>query len=101
MKPPQAFRGFAMQFHQDRGPVDPDWGSECPAARRDICRSFRQRQGDPAVRDLYDFLKELPADGHADLKELRFKESKADRVIPGEGIRRLFKEFQDWASSIR
>lgn len=101
MKPPQSFRDFTMQFHQDIGLVYPDWGSESPTARHDTYKSFRRRFGDPAVRELSLYFHELLADGHANLEELWFKESKADWVISSEGIRRLFKDFQDWASSIR
>jgi hypothetical protein len=28
MKPPQAFRDFTLQFHQDIDLVYPDWGSD-------------------------------------------------------------------------
>ena len=101
MKPPQAFRDFSLQFHQDIDLVYPDWGSDSPTARHDIYKSFRRRYGDTAVRELYGYFKDLLADEHADLEELWFKESKADWVISSEGIRRLFKDFQDWASSIR
>ncbi|MDO5643519.1 MAG: hypothetical protein Q4G26_14185 [Paracoccus sp. (in: a-proteobacteria)] len=101
MKPPQSFRDFTMQFHQDIGLVYPDWGSESPTARHDIYKSFRRRFGDPAIHELSIYLNELIADEHANLEELWFKESKADWIISSEGIRRLFKDFQDWASSIR
>ncbi len=100
MKLPQAFRDFALQFHQDIDLVYPDWGTESPTARHAIYQSFRRRYGDEAVRELNAFFGRLLSDGDADLEELWFKESKADWVISSEGIRRLFKDFQAWASSL-
>jgi len=50
MKPPQAFRDFTLQFHQDIDLVYPDWGSDSPTARHDIYESFRRSYGDRAVR---------------------------------------------------
>lgn len=101
MKPPQAFRDFTLQFHQDIDLVYPDWGSDSPTARHDIYKSFRRRYGDDAVRELSDFFEELMSSEHVDLEDLWFKESKADWVISSEGILRLFKDFQAWASSIK
>ena len=101
MKPPQAFRDFTLQFHQDIDLVYPDWGSDSHIARHDIYTSFRRRYGDEAVRELSAFFDRLLPDEHADLEDLWFKESKADWVISSEGIRRLFKDFQAWASSLR
>lgn len=101
MKPPQAFRDFTLQFHQDIDLVYPDWGAESPTARHDIYQSFRRRYGDEAVRELNAFFDRLLSDEDADLEELWFKESKADWVISSEGIRRLFKDFQAWVSSLR
>jgi hypothetical protein len=101
MKPPQAFRDFTLQFHQDIELVYPDWGSDSPTARHDIYKSFRRRYGDDAVRELSAFFEELMSSEHVDLEDLWFKESKADWVISSEGILRLFKDFQAWASSIK
>jgi len=105
MKPPQAFRDFTLQFHQDIDLVYPDWGSDSPTARHDIYTSFytsfRRSYGDEAVRELSAFIDGLLSDEHADLEDLWFKESKADWVISSEGIRRLFKDFSAWASSLR
>ncbi|MFD1881335.1 hypothetical protein [Paracoccus pacificus] len=99
MRPPQAFYDFTLQFHQDLDLVYPNWGSDSPTARHDIYESFRQRFGDEAIRELNVFFGRLLSDENADLEDLWFKESKADWVISGEGIRRLFKDFQAWASS--
>jgi len=101
VKPPQAFYDFTLQFHQDLHLVYPNWGAEAPSARHDIYESFRQRYGDQAVRELNEFFDGLLSNEHADLEELWFNESKADWVIPSEGIRRLFRDFQAWASSVR
>lgn len=101
MKPPQAFYDFTLQFHQDLHLVYPGWASEAPNARHEIYESFRRRYGDQAVRELSAFFDRLLSDEHADLEDLWFKESKADWVISSEGIRRLFKDFQAWASSLR
>ncbi len=100
MKPPQAFRDFTLQFHQDIDLVYPNWGSDSPTARHDIYTSFRRRYGDQAVRELNAFFDRLLSDEHADLEDLWFKESKADWVISSEGIRRLLMDFQAWASSL-
>lgn len=101
MKPPQAFRNFTLQFHQDIDLVYPGWGSDSPTARHDIYKSFRRRYGDEAVRELNAFFEKLMSSEHVDLEDLWFKESKADWVISSEGIQRLFKDFQAWASSIK
>ncbi|QDL90384.1 hypothetical protein FDP22_00370 [Paroceanicella profunda] len=101
MKPPKAFYDFTSQFHQDLHLVYPNWGSEAPTARHDIYESFRQGYGDEAVRELNAYFEGLLSDEHADLEDLWFKDSKADWVISSEGIRRLFKDFQVWASSVR
>ena len=100
MKPPQAFYDFTLQFHQDLHLVYPDWASETPTARHKIYESFRQRYGDQAVHDLSAFSRRLLSDVHTDLESLWFKESKADWVISEVGIRRLFKDFEAWASSL-
>jgi len=101
MKPPQAFRDFTLQFHQDLDMVYPDWGSDSPTARHDIYESFRRRYGDEAVREFNAFIDRLLSDEHVDLEDLWFKESKADWVISSEGVRRLFEDFQAWAYSLR
>ena len=101
MKPPQAFRDFTLQFHQDIDLVYPDWGSDSPTARHGIYKSFRRRYGDEAVRELNAFIDRLLSDEHVDLEDLWFKESKADWVISSEGVRRLFEDFQAWAHSLR
>lgn len=101
MKPPQAFYDFTLQFHQDLHLVYPDWASESPTARHDIYSNFRQRYGDQAVRDLSDFSRRLLSDEDIDIETLWFEESKADWVISEDGIRRLFKDFEAWASSLR
>lgn len=101
MKTPQAFRDFTLQFHQDLHLVYPNWGSDSPTARHDIYESFRQGYGDQAVCELNAFFDRLLSDEHADLEGFWFKESKADWVISNEGIQRLFKDFQAWASSLK
>lgn len=101
MKPPQAFFDFTLQFHQDLHLVYPDWASDLPTARHGIYENFRQRYGDQAVRDLSHFSQRLLSDEHVDLESLWFEESKADWVMSEEGIRRLFKDFEAWASSVR
>ena len=100
MKPPQAFYDFTLQFHQDLHLVYPDWASDSPTARHDIYENFRQRYGDQAVRYLSAFTRRLLSDEHVDIESLCFKESKADWVISEAGIRRLFKDFEAWASSL-
>ena len=101
MRPPQAFYDFTLQFHQDLHLVYPNWGSDSPTARHDIYQSFRQWFGDEAVRESDAFFDRILSDKHVNLEDLSFKESKADWVISSEGIRRLFKGFQAWASSLR
>jgi len=101
MKPPKSFYDFTLQFHQDIDLVYPDWGSDSPTARHDIYKRFRRRYGDEAVRELNAFFDGLMSDEHVDLEALWFNESRADWVISSEGIRRLFKDFQAWASSLK
>lgn len=101
MKPPQAFRDFMMQPHQDLNLIYPDWGFDSHTARHDIYESFRRRYGDGAMRELSNFVDRLLSDAHADLEEFWFKESEADWVISSEGVRRLFEDFQAWAYSVR
>lgn len=100
MKPPQAFYDFTLQFHQDLHLVYPGWASESSTAHHVIYESFRQRYGEQAVRDLRDFSRRLLSDEHMDIEMFWFEESKADWVISEEGIRRLFKDFEAWASSL-
>lgn len=100
MKPPQSFYNFTRQFHQDLDLVYPGWGSESPSARHELYGDFRQGYGDQAVRELNAFFDSVLSDEHADLEDFWFKESKADRVISGEGVRRLFRDFKAWASSL-
>ncbi len=70
MKPPQAFRDFTVQFHQDIDLVYPDWGSDSPTARHDIYECFRRSYGDEAVRELNAFIDRLLSDEHVDLEDL-------------------------------
>jgi hypothetical protein len=42
----------------------------------------------------------LLADTDTDLESLWFEESKADWVISEKGLRRLFRDFEVWASSL-
>lgn len=100
MKPPQAFYDFTRQFHQDLDLVYPGWGSDSPDARHKIYESFRLRYSDQAVRELSAFFDRLLSDQHADLEDFWFNESKADWVISEQGLRRLFKDFMAWASSL-
>jgi len=101
MKPPKSFYDFTLQFHQDIDVVYPNWLSDSPTARHDIYNSFRQSYGDDAVRELNDFFDKLMSNEHVHLGAFWFKESKADWVISSKGIRRLFKDFQAWASSLK
>jgi hypothetical protein len=100
VKTPQAFHDFTLQFHQDLDLVYPDWASDAPTDRHKIYQSFRQRYGDQAVRDLNAFTERLLSDGQTDLESFWFRESRSDWVISNDGIRRLLKDFQTWASSL-
>jgi hypothetical protein len=97
---PQAFYDFTLQFHQDIDLVYPDWASDAPTARHEIYQNFRRRYGDQAVRDMNAFTERLLSDERTDLNTFWFKESKSDWVISDDGIRRLLKDFQKWASSL-
>lgn len=99
MKPPQSFYDFTLQFHQDLELVHPDW-ADTPDGRKGIYESFRQRYGNQAVRELAKYCKERLADKESDLGSIWFNESKADWVIPDEGVRFLFKDFLDWAAPL-
>lgn len=101
MKIPQAFYDFTLQFHQDLELVHPGWASEEPRARYEIYKSFRQGFGDQAVEELAAYFGLLLDSEDADLEALWTKESRADWLFDGKGVRRLFKDFHSWASSIR
>lgn len=100
MKAPQAFHDFTLQFHQDLDLVYPDWASDAPTARHEIYQSFRRQYGDQAVRDLNAFTERLLSDEQTNLESFWFRESRSDWVISNDGIRRLLKDFQTWASSL-
>lgn len=97
MQPPQFSYDFTLQFHQDLDLVYPDWASESPHDRRELYKGFRQRYGDRAVKELAAYFRRSLADAHVQLGSFWFKESKADWIIPKEGVRRLFEDFVDWA----
>lgn len=101
MKPPQAFYDFTLQLHQDLELVYPGWSSEASDARRELYEDFRQGFGNRAVDELSAYFGRLLNDEEADLETLWWKESRADWLFDKQGIRRLFKDFQSWASSIR
>lgn len=101
MKPPQAFRDFTLHFHQDIDPIHPIFGADAPTSRNDIYESFQRRYGNEAVRELNAFFEKLMSNADVDLQDYWLKEAKADWVISNEGIRRLFKDFQAWASSLK
>lgn len=98
MKPPQSFYDFTLQFHQDLDLVYPGW-ADTPDGRRGIYEGFAARYGDQAVRELAKYCKRLLAENETDLGTLWFNESKADWVIPDEGVRFLFEDFLDWVAS--
>jgi hypothetical protein len=100
VKPPNSFYDFTSQFHQDLELVYPGWTSESPSARHELYGDFRQRFGDRAVKDLAAYFKLLLEDKNSDFETLWFNESKADWVISGKGLRRLFIDFEAWASSL-
>ena len=99
MKPPKSFNDFTSQFHQDLDLVYPGWASESPSARHELYRDFRQGFGDDAVNELAAYFRLLLNDETSDLETLWFR-SKADWVISGKGLRRLFSDFEAWASSL-
>lgn len=99
MNPPQAFYDFTMQFHQDLHLTHPLWASDSATARHDIYAGFRQRYGDQAVRDLRVFSRQLLSDSQVELEVFWFNESKADWVMSEKRIRRLFADFENWATS--
>ncbi len=99
MTPPKSFYDFTLQFHQDLDLVHPGW-PDTPNGRDDIYESFAMRYGDQAVRELVTYCERLLADDKTDLGSLWPKESKADWVIPDEGVRFLFRDFLGWAASL-
>lgn len=100
MKPPKSFYDFTLQFHQDLELVYPGWASESSSARQELYEDFLQGFGDRAVNELAAYFRLLLNDKDADFESLWFKESKADWIISEEGIRRLFNDFEAWASSL-
>lgn len=100
MKPPKSFYDFTSQLHQDLDLVYPGWASESSSARRELYGDFRQRFGNDAVNELAAYFRLLLTDETSDFETLWFRESKADWVISGKGLRRLFSDFEAWASSL-
>jgi hypothetical protein len=101
VKPPKSFYDFTSQFHQDLELVYPGWASESSGARRELYEDFRQRFGEDAVNELAAYFRLLLTDKDENLGAIWFRESKADWVISGKGLRRLFSDFEAWASSLR
>ena len=101
MKPPQSFYDFTLQFHQDLDLVYPDWSSDIPGGRDELYEDFRQWYGDHAVQELSQYFKKLLSRDDVHLGSLWFKKSKADWIIPNEGVRWLFSDFIEWAESAR
>lgn len=101
MKPPQSFYDFTLQFHQDLELAHPGWASEEPRARYAIYESFQQGFGDRAVDELTAYFELVLNDEDADLEALWTKESRADWLFDGQGVRRLFLDFRAWASASR
>lgn len=99
MTPPQSFYDFTLQFHQDLDLVHPDWASDVPDGRKCIYESFAGQYGEQAVGELAKYFRDLLADEEIDLGTLWFEKSKADWVIPDEGVRFLLRDFLDWAAS--
>lgn len=100
MKPPKSFHDFTSQFHQDLDLVYPGWATESSSARRALYEDFRQRFGNDAVNELAAYFRILLNDETSDLETLWFRESKADWVISGKGLQRLFSDFEAWVSSL-
>lgn len=100
MKPPKSFYDFTSQLHQDLDLVYPGWASESSGARHELYGDFRQRFGNDAVNELAAYFRNLLNDETSDFETLWFRESKADWVISGKGLRRLFSDFEAWASSL-
>jgi hypothetical protein len=100
VKPPKSFYDFTSQFHQDLELVYPGWASETSGTRHELYGDFRRRFGDDAVNELAAYFRLLLEDKSSDFGALWFRESKADWVISGKGLRRLFSDFEAWASSL-
>jgi hypothetical protein len=100
VKPPKSFYDFTSQFHQDLELVYPGWALESSGARHELYDDFRQRFGEDAVKELAAYFRLLLTDKDSSLGALWFRESKADWVISGKGLRRLFSDFEAWASSL-
>jgi hypothetical protein len=101
VKPPKSFYDFTSQFHQDLELVYPGWASESTGARRDLYEDFRQRFGEDAVNELAAYFRLLLTKKDSNLAALWFREFKADWVISGKGLRRLFSDFGAWATSLK
>jgi hypothetical protein len=99
VKPPQAFYDFTLQLHQDLELVYPGWSSEASNARRELYEDFRQGFGSRAVEELSVYFGRLLNDDDAVLEALWTKESKADWLFDGQGVRRLLEDFRAWASA--
>lgn len=99
MKIPQAFYDFTLQFHQDLELVHPGWASEELRARYEIYESFRQGFGDRAVEELAAYFAHLLECKDAELEALWTKESRADWLFDGRGVRWLLQDFRAWASA--
>ena len=100
MKPPQSFLDFTKEFHQDLGLVHPGWAENTPQVRHVMYADVRQRYGDAAVRDLAAYFTRMLAEPDHVLGALWCRKSEAEWGLPGEGVRRIFEEFGDWAAGI-
>ena len=97
MRPPRSFYDFTLQLHQDLDLIYPGWASDAPDGRHEFYEDFRQQFGDRAVRDLADFFGRLRRDPNTDLEGFWARESKADWILPPEGLLHLFEDFEAWA----
>lgn len=100
-RPPQSFRDFSLQFHQDLELVHPGFLSGFPGSLHGLYESFRQQHGDRAVRELAAYFGRLLADEHVHLESLWFRKSSADLVLSEAALRRMFEDFAAWAASLR
>ncbi len=100
MKPPQSFYDFTLQFHQDLDLVYPDWADK-PNGRDELYQSFMHNFGNHAVQELIIYFRQLLSDPQIDLGSLWFEESKADWVIPDEGVRLLLEDFLNWEKNAK
>lgn len=98
MKPPQSFYDFSSQFHQDLDLTHPGWADNHDGLTG-LYDDFRQGYGDQAVQELAAYFRALLSDPHANLASLWFEKSKAEWVIPRDGVRLIFKSFEEWAAS--